>query len=150
MLSNLQMRRARLMALSAAQTTAAATAARDAGLEVTDLATFPMREPVSRRAYTIVRLRTRSGMTGYGECGQVTPADLPQALQAVKGMQATAFEVVARALAPLGGLRAAINSALLDIVGKAAKAPVYQVLGGSTKKISTAKYRMSNDEFRTA
>ena len=132
MLSNIQLRRARLMALTAAQASAAA-APRDPGLEVSDLTAFPVREPVSRRAYTIARLRTRSGVTGYGECGLATAADLAQATQAVKDMQATSFEVIARSLTALGGLRAAINSALLDIVGKSAKAPVYQVLGGPTR-----------------
>ena len=132
MLSNVQMRRARLMTLTAAQTSAAA-ATRDPGLEISDLTAFPVREPVSRRSYTIARLRTRSGVTGYGECPLATAAELAQASQAVKGMSATSYELIARSLTALGGLRAAINSALLDVVGKAAKAPVYQVLGGPTR-----------------
>jgi galactonate dehydratase len=144
MLSIVQMRRARLMALTAAQASAAA-ATRDPGLEISDLTAFPVREPVSRRAYTIARLRTRSGATGYGECGLTTAADLAQASQAIKGMQATSYEVIARSLNALGGFRAAINSALLDIVGKTVKAPVYQVLGGPTRFKARALAPLTGD-----
>ncbi len=144
MLSIVQMRRARLMALTAAQASAAA-ATGDPGLEISDLTAFPVREPVSRRAYTIARLRTRSGVTGYGECALTTAAELAQASQALKGMPATSYEVIARSLTALGGLRAAINSALLDIVGKAAKAPVYQVLGGPTRFKARALASLAGD-----
>jgi galactonate dehydratase len=132
------------MSLTVAQASAAA-APRDPGLEISDLTAFPVREPVSRRAYTIARLRTRSGVTGYGECALTTAADLAQASQAVKGMPATSYEVLARSLTALGGLHAAINSALLDIVGKAAKAPVYQVLGGPTRFKARALAPLTGD-----
>jgi galactonate dehydratase len=120
------------MASTAAQASAAA-ASRDPGLEISELAAFPVREPVSRRAYTVIRLRTRSGVTGYGECAMATAAALTQAQQAIKGVPATSFEVIATSLAPLDGVHAAVNVALLDIIGKTAKAPVYQVLGGPTR-----------------
>jgi galactonate dehydratase len=60
-------------------------------------------------------------------------------------MPATSYEVIARSLTSLGGLRAAINSALLDIVGKAAKAPVYQVLGGPTRFKARALAPLTGD-----
>ena len=37
---------------------------------------FPVREPVSKRAYTCLRLRTRSGAVGYGECSRLSPVEL--------------------------------------------------------------------------
>jgi galactonate dehydratase len=64
-------------------------------------------------------------------------------------MQATSYEVISRGLAALGGLRAAINSALLDIVGKAAKAPVYQVLGGPTRFKARALAPLTGDSDAT-
>ncbi|MSO24181.1 MAG: hypothetical protein EXQ58_13255 [Acidobacteria bacterium] len=41
--------------------------------------------------------------------------------------------VIRQQLLPLPGLQAAINVALLDILEKKAKAPIYQVLGGPTR-----------------
>jgi galactonate dehydratase len=58
---------------------------------------------------------------------------LAVAKQVVLGKQATAFEMVRRQLEGLPRLQAAVNMALLDLVGKFAKAPVYQVLGGPTR-----------------
>jgi galactonate dehydratase len=84
-------------------------------------------------------------VTGYGECASATAAELAQASQAVKGQPATSYEVIARSLTALGGLRAAIDSALLDIVGKVAKAPVYQVLGGPTRFKARALAPLAGD-----
>ena len=53
--------------------------------EISALTAFPVREPVSRRCYTILKLQTRGGLTGYGECATITAADLAQALAAVAG-----------------------------------------------------------------
>ena len=44
----------------------------------------------------------------------------------VVGKTATAYEVLSRALADLGAVEAAIIMALLDVVGRHAKAPVYR------------------------
>jgi galactonate dehydratase len=100
-------------------------------LEVTDLQAYPVREPVSRRAYTIIKVQTRSGPIGFGECGAVSPGEVAQARVIVRGKDATAFELVRRDLN--GGMQGAVNMALLDIAGKSSKAPVYHVLGGPTR-----------------
>ena len=142
MLRNIALRRARLAAL---QASAAGAPPREQGLEVSELTAFPVREPVSRRAYSIVRLRTRGGLTGYGECPGATPAEIARAVEAIRGAAATSYEVLARRLADLGGLGAAINMALLDIVGKSAKAPVYQVLGGPTRFKARALAPLTGD-----
>jgi len=76
---------------------------------------------------------TESGLAGFGECEPVSSADLARATQIVSGRPATAYEVIRQQLLPLPGLQAAVNVALLDILGKKAKAPIYQVLGGPTR-----------------
>ncbi len=102
-------------------------------MDISGLTVFPVREPVSRRAFTVVRVRTQSGVTGFGECPGASAAQLAEAARAITGLPATSFEVIARRLAQAGGLAGAINMAVLDIAGQAAKAPVYQVLGGPTR-----------------
>lgn len=107
-------------------------------LEVLDLSAFALREPVSKRAYTVIRVRTRPGLTGYGECKSVSAAEAVEAKAAVLGRDATAYEVVRRQLQGTPGLQAAVNMALLDVIGKHTKAPLYQVLGGPTRNKARA------------
>ena len=146
MAANRQLRRARLAALLGAQ---AATAARDAeGLSITGLRAVRVREPVSRRSYTVVRLEIRSGLTGFGECGAVADTALQRARAIVVGKTATAYEVLSRALADLGEVEAAVIMALLDVVGRHAKAPVYQILGGPTRHKIRAMTTLEGDSDR--
>ena len=121
-------RRARLEVLLAGQ---AAVASRTdaAKLDVAELRLYPVREPASGRSYTILRVKTRSGLTGFGECGQVSKEDLASAQQFWTGRPATSYAQV-QFDSPIAG---AIDMALLDIVGKACGAPVYRVLGGPTR-----------------
>jgi len=81
--------------------------------------------------FSVVRLRTQAGLTGYGECAPLEQAEFDAALAQIKGRDATSFEVIRTLLT--GPVDAAINTALLDITGKLAKAPIYQVLGGPTR-----------------
>lgn len=113
----------------------------DPDLVVTSLDAWPVREPVSGRVYTVVRLKTRAGLDGFGECAAVD--GLEQARGAVLGKPATAHEVVRKQLERMPGLRAAINMALLDILGKQAKAPIYQLLGGPTRNKARVMTRLS-------
>ena len=94
---------------------------------------YPLREPRSGRRYSVLKVVTESGLAGFGECGPVSSADLAKATQIVNGRPATAYEVIRQQLLPLPGLQAAVNVALLDILGKKAKAPIYRVLGGPTR-----------------
>jgi galactonate dehydratase len=102
-------------------------------LEISGLRAYPVREPVSKQSYTIVAIQTRSGLEGYGECRRIIPAELEHARQAIAGQAATAHEVFRQRLGQMPHVEAAINQALLDVVGKFSKAPVYQVLGGPTR-----------------
>jgi galactonate dehydratase len=109
--------------------------------EISGLELFPLREPVSRRAYTVVRVSTRGGPAGYGECAAADPTDVIRARSILLGKEATAYEALRLPLAGAPSLAGAVNMALLDITGQAAKAPVYQVLGGPTRNKARAVAR---------
>ncbi len=117
-----------------ARFTAQAAAPRSSGpLAVTGLRSWAVREPISRRRYTVVKVETAAGVAGYGETSTITLAEMAHALEVVRGRQATGYEVLRRDLGQTPRAGAAINMALLDIVGRFAKAPIYQVLGGPTR-----------------
>ena len=131
--------------------TAAPRPSSDSGLQIRDVNFYPVREPVSRRAYTIVRLETKSGVRGYGECAATNPDEIAQARRVIIGLPATAYEIARRDLASWPGMMAAINMALLDLVGRAVNAPVYQVLGGPTRnkvRVMTALAGANDEELK--
>ncbi len=107
-------------------------------LEMVGLDAFPVREPVSKRAYTCLCLRTRSGATGYGECSRISAADLSGVRAAIQGQEASSFESIRRGLTVARPARAGLDMAMLDVLGKFTNAPVYQVLGGPTRNQARA------------
>jgi galactonate dehydratase len=133
---NTQLRRMRLAAL--AQSGAGDSPAGKPELTIDDIKAHALREPVSRRTYTVLEVHTKGGLTGYGEC-PAAPADgLALAKQTAVGQAATSYEVISRQLAAQPGMQAAVVMALLDITGKYAKAPLYQALGGPTRNKARA------------
>src|SRR2546422_866530 len=58
--------------------------------EIEEVTAHPIREPGSKRTYTILRLKTRSGPTGYGECRTVSATDLAELRRIIIGKEATA------------------------------------------------------------
>lgn len=114
-------------------------------LEMAALDAFPVREPVSKRAYTCLRLRTRSGETGWGECPRLSPADLSALQNAIRGKEASSFESIRRGLTVSPAALAGLDMAMLDITGKFTNAPVYQVLGGPTRNQARALARIDGD-----
>jgi galactonate dehydratase len=111
-------------------------------LEVVALDAFPVREPVSKRAYTILRLHTRSGAAGYGECSRISSSDLAALRSAVQGKEASSFESIRRELRISPTALAGLDMAMLDTLGKFTNAPVYQVLGGPTRNRARALARI--------
>src|SRR5260370_2716706 len=114
-------------------------------LEMVAIDGFPLREPVSMRTYTCLRVRTRSGATGYGECSRISSSDLARLRAAIQGREASSFESIRRGLAATPGALAGLDMAMLDLVGKFANAPVYQVLGGPTRNQARALARIEGD-----
>src|SRR5262249_55593042 len=109
----LALRRARLAAF---QTAAAGSTAASA-LDITAIRGFPLREPVSGSRYTVVRVETRSGLVGYGE-SRVSANDLAQVQRVLVGKPAGAVEAIRAQLRQAPVTQAAVNMALLDILGK--------------------------------
>ena len=96
---------------------------------IAEMRWFPVREPVSGNRYTILRVKTRSGVTGWGECAQASVEDARALEREWVGRPGTLYAAI-DASKPLAG---ALDMALLDILGKACHAPVYRVLGGPTR-----------------
>ena len=92
-----------------------------------------LREPDSGRRYTVLRLETRGGMTGYGEGGPATSAEILEARAAATGRRPNESEYIRHRLASVPAMEAAVNNAFLDLQGKVTKTPVYQFLGGPTR-----------------
>ena len=114
-------------------------------LEMSALDVFPVREPVSRRTYTCVRLRTRSGSAGYGECSAISATELADLRSAIQGKEASSFESIRLGVAVSAPALAGLNMAMLDLVGKFTRAPVYQVLGGPTRNKARALARIDGE-----
>ncbi len=124
-------RRTRLGFFAAWQATAPGKPV-SAEVQISHMAAYPLREPISKRAYTVVELQTESGLKGYGECPNVPAGETAQALRILRGRPATSYEPIDKELEQ-SGVRGAVNMALLDVVGKFTKAPIYQLLGGPTR-----------------
>jgi galactonate dehydratase len=115
------------------------------GLEMAALDAFPVREPVSKRAYTCLRLRARLGATGYGECSRISPAELSALRGAILGKEASTFESIRRGMTVSSSALAGLDMAMLDLAGKFMNAPVYQVLGGPTRNQARALARIEGE-----
>ena len=139
-------KRARLMAGWAAQSAAAARS--KSAATITDVTAHALREPAGKREYVIVTLRTDAGISGVGEAPVAPGTDAAAVVvtvlsqkTALVGRDATAVETL-----PASAVRGALNMACLDIAGKLAKAPVYEVLGGPTRhKARAATTLVSSD-----
>lgn len=119
--------------------------ASESDLAIKDVKTWTLREPVSKRGYTVVKIQTVSGMIGYGECAPLSGAEFAEAKKVITGIPATAFEVTAPLLARFPTARAALNIAMLDVVGKVTKVPIFQLLGGPTRFKARAIMALTGD-----
>jgi galactonate dehydratase len=127
----------------------AAAPATPGPLGISEIRAFAMASSGAAGSYALLRVQTQSGIAGYGECKDLSGADLRTINEALKGRPASAYE----ALGPLvpQNAQGAINMALLDVLGKGTKAPVYRVLGGPTRNKARAIVRLtgaSDDELQ--
>src|ERR1700678_636850 len=115
-------------------------------LAISDVRAFRVPQSGPGNSYVVLQVRTQSGLVGYGECNQLSSPDLKATRTVAMGRPASAYETL-RPLVPQNA-QAAIDMALLDIVGKATKAPIYRVLGGPTRNKARAITRLngSSDE----
>src|SRR5271165_5384547 len=108
---------------------------------VSEIRAFQMGSTSSGNSHVILQVRTQSGLVGYGECNSLSSSDLKATNLAVVGHAPSAYQAL-DSLAP-AAVRGGLNIALLDIVGKATKAPIYRVLGGPTRNKARAITRLS-------
>jgi galactonate dehydratase len=103
-------------------------------MKIKNAEAFRVRQPKNGVVYTLLKLTTADGITGWGECASAGPADVAAVLEIIKDEPASRFEVIRTKLAGLrGDVRSAVVMALVDMVGRASKAPAYQVMGGPTR-----------------
>jgi galactonate dehydratase len=102
-------------------------------LAIAQFRAWRLKEPVSGRRYTVVKLQSQSGESGYGEGGLATAAEIVEARGVMVGRRATESEFVRARLAGLPAMEAAISNAMLDLVSRSRQIPVYQYLAGPTR-----------------
>jgi galactonate dehydratase len=120
-------------------------------LEIAQFQAWRLKEPVSGRRYTVVELQSRSGETGYGEGGPVPAAEIVEARAAIQGRRVTESEFVRARLAGIPAMEAAVGNAMLDLLSKSRKVPIYQFLGGPTRFKARLLARLeSSDEASAA
>ena len=120
-------------------------------LTIVQVRAWRLREPVSGRGYTVVKLQSQSGDTGYGEGGPVTATEIAVGKTAITGRRATESEFIRARLKTVPAMEAAINNAMLDLLSRSRKVPIYQYLGGPTRfKARLLAQLDATDEASTA
>ena len=120
------------------------------GPGIKDIKAWIVREPVSGRTYTILKIDSTNGMTGYGECAELSISELSEARKIITGIPLTSFEAILSMLVNYPTARAGLNIAMLDIAGKMVGVPVFQLLGGPTRskvRVFTTLNRDTDDEI---
>ena len=102
-------------------------------LAIKNVQAWTLREPVSKRRYSVIKIQTNSGITGYGECEPLSITEFAEAKKVIIGIPVTSFEAIAPLLDMFPTARAALNIAMLDVSGKVTKAPIFRFLGGPTR-----------------
>ena len=120
-------------------------------LAIAKFRAWRMKEPVSGRRYTVVRLQSESGDTGYGEGGPTAAAEIVEARAAVIGRRANESEFIRARLTAIPAMEAAVGNAMLDLLSRSRKLPIYQFLGGPTRfKARLLAQLEGTDEASTA
>src|SRR5262245_50678169 len=98
-------------------------------MKITALDAYPLRESPSNRAYTLLKVSTSEGVTGWGESVSIGTASLGRARSLLVGQEESRYDYFTRQFAG-ETISAALNMALLDLAGKRSNVPVFQLLGG--------------------
>ncbi len=122
---------------------AAVAGGNSSALEIREIRHYPLREPVSGIRYSLLRVSTRSGLVGWGECAYDANANFKALESGWVGKPANTYATIP----PGTPFRAALDIAMLDILGKAANAPVYRILGGPTRAKVRAYSSSNSGEF---
>ena len=109
-------------------------------MKISAITTWAVAEPGGRR-YVILKIATDEGLAGYGEAPAAPDARsavdrLKRELASLQGLNPARTLQIDAALEKAGAgpaARAAVNIALMDLLGKTAKAPLYEALGGPTR-----------------
>jgi galactonate dehydratase len=119
-------------------------------MKIRNMETFRVKQPKNGLTYTLVKVSTDDGVSGWGDCSAAGPADVGRVLDAIRGEPASRFEVIRTKLDGLpGGVRSAVLMALVDIVGQTSKSPAYQVMGGPTRSRVRAMTEWSEAAAKT-
>ena len=119
----------------------------DHPLVITALRAWRVREPVSSRRYTVIKLEAKGGAFGYGEGGPSVASDIAEAKAAVLGRTASDAEFIRSRLCGSPNVEAAVNNAMLDLLGRSTSVPIYQFLGGPTRyKVRVVAHIEGQDE----
>ena len=129
-------------------------------MKITEVLPRAVAEPGGRR-YIVLKISTDEGYAGYGEAPATPDAQtavdrLKRELQSLGGKNPARTLILdreLRAASASAGARAAVNIALMDILGKSSKAPLYETLGGPTRNKARAMAVVqgeSTDEIRAA
>ena len=109
---------------------------------ITDLTVRAVREPAGKAVRILVTVKTDAGVSGIGEAdgrpdAKTAMSRILARKRDVVGQDALSAEAVQKRLGA-SPAAAAVNMALLDILGKTAGAPVYEILGGPTRNKARA------------
>jgi galactonate dehydratase len=121
-------------------------AAQPSALDIAEILLLNIRAPISGSQYSLLRITTRSGISGWGECAFDARADIKTLQSAWVGRPAHQYATITSATP----FRAALDIALLDILGKAANAPTYRILGGPTRNKIRAYSSSYTQQFPVA
>jgi galactonate dehydratase len=109
-------------------------------LPIRNVTAWTIRQPASGQQHVVLKIETDGGPSGFGETSVApdlaTAASRQAAFRTIVGQDALAAQAIDLALLRAdasANVRAAVNMALIDIAGKVAKAPAYEVLAGATR-----------------
>lgn len=115
------------------------------GPVIKDVKAWIVREPVSGRTYTILKIDSTNGLTGYGECAELSISEILEARKIITGIPITSFEAMLSMLINYPTARAGLNTAMLDLAGRIYGVPVFQLLGGPTRYKARVFTTLSGD-----